>query len=308
MKKNNNEVTIVTAYFDIGRSSFAGYERGNNKYINFFKFWARIKNNVVIYTQKIFKDEIEQIRADFGLKDRTKIIVVDDIYKLEPVIYKRMCELEKNNVYQEFRYQKNNIDSTAKYDYLMFLKNWCLKDAKDKGYIKTNFAAWLDFGFNHGGTTFIDPKDFDFLWEYPFDEKIYIYGINKDEGLPIFKIVQSGEVYVSGAPYIVPVSLMDEFYSLILESLNSLLDVGLLDDDQTYLLMSYRKRKDLFHYDVLGWNMLIHKYGGKCLKIKDLSKDKMKFKDKLLYKYRVRKRNKRYLKSVKKIFLKDYLD
>lgn len=38
-----SELTIVTAYFDIGRNKWKGFERGNNKYINYFKFWARIK-------------------------------------------------------------------------------------------------------------------------------------------------------------------------------------------------------------------------------------------------------------------------
>ena len=28
------ELTLITAYFDIGRDKFKGFERGNNKYIN----------------------------------------------------------------------------------------------------------------------------------------------------------------------------------------------------------------------------------------------------------------------------------
>ena len=39
-----SDITIVTAYFDIGRGNWNNSERGNNKYINYFKFWARIKN------------------------------------------------------------------------------------------------------------------------------------------------------------------------------------------------------------------------------------------------------------------------
>ena len=62
-----NDITIVTAFFDIGREKFKGYERGNNKYINYFKFWARINNNIIIYTNANFEKEIKQIREDFEL-------------------------------------------------------------------------------------------------------------------------------------------------------------------------------------------------------------------------------------------------
>lgn len=61
------ELTIVTAYFDIGRESFKGYERGNSKYINYFRFWARMKNNLIVYTSLEFKNEIEEIRKKFWI-------------------------------------------------------------------------------------------------------------------------------------------------------------------------------------------------------------------------------------------------
>lgn len=39
------EITIVTAFFDIDRSNWQGeMQRSNDKYVEFFKFWARIKN------------------------------------------------------------------------------------------------------------------------------------------------------------------------------------------------------------------------------------------------------------------------
>lgn len=44
-----DEITIVTAYFNIGREKWKGYERGDNKYINYFDFWAKIKNNIIVY-------------------------------------------------------------------------------------------------------------------------------------------------------------------------------------------------------------------------------------------------------------------
>lgn len=85
-----SELTIVTAYFDIGRNKWKGFERGNNKYINYFKFWARIKNKLIIYTSPEFEEEIKDIRKSFGLEDKTKIIIINDFKNFDKDLYFRM--------------------------------------------------------------------------------------------------------------------------------------------------------------------------------------------------------------------------
>ena len=56
-----------------------------------------MKNDVIIYTQPEFKDEILEIREGFGLKAKTKIVTIDNIYELFPDMYKRMQEVENDN-------------------------------------------------------------------------------------------------------------------------------------------------------------------------------------------------------------------
>ena len=133
MKKNTKDkpLTIISAYFDIGRGNYKKeYVRGNNKYIEYFKFWARIKNDLVVYTQKEFADAIYEIRDSFGLKDKTKVIIIDDIYRLLPEIYQRMQAVEKDELYfSNYRYITNNPESKADYFYIMLLKTWCMMDA-----------------------------------------------------------------------------------------------------------------------------------------------------------------------------------
>lgn len=313
MKKKECELTVVTAYFDIGRGEYKStYARGNDKYINYFKFWARMKNDLVVYTQPEFKDEILEIREEYGLGDRTKIITIDDTYSILPDMYKRMCEIEKNEFYQKYRYIKYNPDNNAKYDYVMFLKSWCLKDAVEKGYVSNDFIAWLDFGFNHGGNFFSDEKDFDFTWKYDFEDKIYLASVVEPKLMnkPIFHMIQSGEVFIQGTPYMMPVKLVSEYYNLMLEAMNSLLDIGFIDDDQTVLYMAYCKKKELFNIYKCDWMMHIKKYGGKHLKVvpKESANKAGNLFSNFLYKYRVHKRNSIYLKDIKSIFLKDYLD
>lgn len=305
----DKELTLITAYFDIGRGEFDGnYARGNNKYIDYFKFWARMKNDVIIYTQPEFKDEILEIREGFGLKAKTKIVTIDNIYDLFPDMYKRMQEVENDNYYKKYRYIKYSPDNMAKYDYIMFLKTWCMMDAVEKEYVNNDFIAWIDFGFNHGGETYSNEEDFDFLWKYDFEDKIYLQALKEDDNKPIFEIIQNGEVYIQGNPYMVPVHLMKEFYDLIYEAMWSLLDVGFIDDDQTLLLMAYRKNKKIFNCKVYDWFMIFKECGASHMRVKRRMINKLSLKDKILYKYRVFKRNRKYLKGLKTIFLKDYLD
>ena len=44
-----NGITIVSAFFDCGRGNLDYQTRKNEKYIEYFKFWARIKNPLIIY-------------------------------------------------------------------------------------------------------------------------------------------------------------------------------------------------------------------------------------------------------------------
>lgn len=162
---------------------------------------------------------------------------------------------------------------------------------------------------SNGGRFFSDEMDFDFTWKYDFEDKIYIAGITGDKtNKPVFHMIQSGEVFIQGATYIMPVKFVSDYYDMMLNAINSLLDVGFIDDDQTILYMAYLKNKEMFNYYECDWMMLIKKYGGKHLKLSDMKKGKEKLSGKLLYKYRVNKRNRLYLKGLKTIFLKSYLD
>ena len=75
-----SEITLVTAFFDIGREGFVSIPRSNEKYFNYFRFWSRIKNNLIVYTDSESRDKVLQIRKEFNLEDKTKVIVIDDIY------------------------------------------------------------------------------------------------------------------------------------------------------------------------------------------------------------------------------------
>ena len=78
-----------------------------------------------------------------------------------------MKEIENSEYFLNYRYVMETPENKALYNYVMLLKSWCIKDAAERGLAK-GLVAWLDFGYNHGGDTFIDPEDFDFCWDYEF--------------------------------------------------------------------------------------------------------------------------------------------
>ena len=144
------EITIVTAFFDIGRKNFNILPRGRERYLEYFKFWARIDNRVIVYTDSEMAKEVLKVRGAYGRKEKTEIIVVNNFLTIEPDIYKSMQEISKDFYFNKFRVIPDAISNNAAYDYVMLLKYWCLQDAVKRFSIKDT-CAWMDFGFNHGG-------------------------------------------------------------------------------------------------------------------------------------------------------------
>ena len=201
----------------------------------------------------------------------------------------------------------NPADNNALYDYVMLLKSWCLKDAVDKK-LATGMLAWLDFGFNHGGNPYPNKEEFDFLWKTDLPkDKVTMFIKKDDDGKPIFQIVQSYEVYTMGAPFIVPSNLASKLWEAQKKAMESLIDCGFIDDDQTIMLMASRNCDFINCVKSNGWSLALKENGGEHLTT-ITSQVKQSIKDKLLFKYRVYKRNKTCMNRLKKIFNKDYLD
>lgn len=301
----SKKITLVTAFFDIGRKDFEDIPRSNEKYVEHFKFWARMKNDLVVYTDSIMAENVKKIRKEFGLLDKTKIIIIDDITKIEPEIYNKMKLIENDPKYLAFRYKANATENNALYNYVMMLKSWFIKDVVDKKYAE-GLVAWLDFGFNHGGDVYTDPKDFDYEWKYDFPDKITYFSLKEDLTEPIFSLVQSFDSLIMGAPFVMPDKLANEHYNLIREATISLLDCGFIDDDQLLMIMAYRKKPEIFNIVRSDWFMPLYEFGGSHLKVKE-KVTKVSFKDRVLRRYRIDKRNRMYLKRFKKEFLKKNL-
>ena len=274
-----DNITIVTAFFDIGRENWKNWNRNNVQYLNNFKFWARIKNKMIIYTEPKFEKEILNIRKSYGLENRTNLIVINDVYSCDNEIYLKINKAMNSNIFRSFRkYPKNPETWNDKYNYITYLKSFFVIDAIKK-ILTTEFVAWMDFGFGYNGKgDYPYGEEFNFLWQYNFKNKMYLFLIDKiGIDKPIFDIVKNMDTYIAGNAVIGPKNLWPIYHTLCRQAVISLTDCGLADDDQTIALMAYRSNPNIFElYKISSWWGWLKELGGKHLTIKKYNKKKHK--------------------------------
>ena len=86
------EPIIVTAFWDVGRAQDCEIPRSNERYYKEFAEWSRIKNKLIVFTDKYSEMEIFNIRSKYKLQDKT-IIIINDIFEIEKDLFLRMKKI-----------------------------------------------------------------------------------------------------------------------------------------------------------------------------------------------------------------------
>lgn len=246
--KSMSDITVVTAFFDIGRSDWNKTSHGidtphyiprsTESYFNYFTNLAKIKNDMVVYCSEEHVDIISKIREDNAPNSETTIIPLDfqnSVKGIKPVIQK----IQNRKEYIEFVNDPRMPEYwNADYVLVNFLKTEFVVEAYKKGHIKTNLAAWLDFGYVRSEKTL--PKSG--KWSYDFDPTKMHYFNKRDIDFerPIFDIIRCNDVYIMGCHLVGGKDAWFKHLQYNMQSLSSMLNCGLIDDDQTVLLMNYR--------------------------------------------------------------------
>jgi len=118
--------------------------------------------------------------------------------------------------------------------------------------------AWIDFGYCRDNDRFdsITP------WRFNAQNKMNLFYILTLNDEPVFSIVKEGDVYFQGGHLIGNQSNWVDFEREIDISFRSLMDCGFIDDDQTLILMAYRRNPSsyIIHpVDAADW-FIIFKY------------------------------------------------
>lgn len=294
---DNRKITIVTAFFPLKREEWNGFARPNNKYLEYFEFWAKIQNDMVIYTDNETAKHVEQIRKEKYHRDNTKIVIIEDWKKIDDEIYQKIQRTMESELAINFKMNPTFPESwNADYNYMTNLKAWFVQDAVNRK-IADGMVAWVDFGFNHGGEYYLNSDEFDFEWTYNFNDKITLFTINDLDDLPIFEICRRMNSYIQGGIMVAPDYLWIEFWKLVRQSIIELANIGLSDDDQTITLMAYRKKKELFDiFKADRWcSMLLQYSNNKNFSIAEKKEKKFAKLRKIKQGFMHKKKLKRYL-------------
>lgn len=243
-----SEISIVTWFFDIGRKDWKGFERDNTTYANYFKFWARVKNHLIVYTEPKMAEQVKKIRTDYGLLDKTTVIVIEDVRTVDKYVYKLINTAISHKLAVKYRRHPWMPEAcNPMYNYVTYLKAHLTADAISRGLINTRTVAWIDFGFNHGGATYPNSEEFAItLTDKGLSNKIHIFAVDELDNVPIFEIVRNMHTYIAGAVTIAPVNLWQQLANLYRQAAISLGQCGFADDDQTLAVMAYRAKPELF--------------------------------------------------------------
>lgn len=244
-----NDITIVTAFFDIGRGNWTPerglphyLQRSNDTYFERFAHLAKLENDMVIFTSEEFVEKIKKIREG----KNTEINVVDFPTPFME-FRKQIQKVQESEEYQALinpAQVKNPEYWNADYVLVNALKSTFVSRAIQLDQVKTDLIAWLDFGYCRNEETLNGVTH----WKYPFSkDKIHVFNL-KDyvEGTFISDIIANNDVHITGPCIVADKTMWPLLEVLIVHSAKELIKNNSIDDDQTLLLISYLLRPDLF--------------------------------------------------------------
>lgn len=265
MQENtNNDITIVTAFFDIGRGDwtpdkgFPHYlHRTVDTYFERFSYMAELENEMFVFTSPEFIDRIAELRGDrpttifqFDLKNEA-----NDLRDLIELVYATPDYMLMINP----RERQNPEYWSADYVIINLFKSTFARMASVQA--KNNMLAWLDFGYCRSRDTLAGIKH----WRYPFNQdKIHLFNL-KDyvPGTTIHHMIAENDVHVTGPCIVASKAQWSRLEFLVLEGVKELLKNYLIDDDQLFLLLSYLAEPDEFELhkvDASDWFVAFKDY------------------------------------------------
>ncbi len=265
----SSEITIVTAFFDIGRGDWTQsviknggnlphyLERSAETYIARFETMCKLDNELIVYTTRQYAGRLEKMRKDYGKEDKTRIVIID-----YPTAFPdRLAEIAATQQADGFIERINPAQArNPEYwspDYVMVtnLKAYFVADAVKNGYVSNPVAAWLDFGYCRSDAALNGKTS----WQYDFaDGKIHYFNsapiTDEDPNFQVARAVQNNHVVIYGCSVVAEVALWEALAVTMEESLNLLIDNGLVDDDQGCFLISYFSDPSTFTLHSIDYN------------------------------------------------------
>lgn len=198
-----NNITIVTAFFDIGRGNIKRDNipnymiRSNDTYFQYFSYLAQLDNEMVVFTSVEFEDAIKKIR-----QGKPTTVIVFDFEKKFKYIKKQIESIQNNSVF--ISKVRNDLIGNIEYwspEYVLInnLKTYFVNKAIQEKIIKTELISWVDFGYVRSKDVLNKVK----FWQYDFNEEYVhlfsIYKKNKTQNYQdVLDFIFNNQVYIIG--------------------------------------------------------------------------------------------------------------
>jgi len=267
-----NKITIVTAFFDIGRNSWdSEFKRDTSFYINSFLNYLDYSYEMVCYIDDRYIEPILEKYENSQFKNKLFIpINIDwllqniDAWKkisidyeiINSDYYKQLVDFRLNYMYPnglpendcrkhlfpENEYVEYNIINHSKIDFIVH--------AISNNLIKTHYTCWCDFGYfnsQHKGDSSTFPKNTLDVKKF-HSKKISFILRNKikniDENME-YILIFTPELF-TGTFFGGPTELMFELQKLYHSCIDEMHEKCISDDDQHVYLRCYLKNPELF--------------------------------------------------------------
>lgn len=261
-----SDITLVTAFFDIGRGTWSQnvqknggplphyLKRTTDEYIGHFAKLCTLNNKVIAFTQPDLVDILKSVSQNAH-------IIPYDYFEKHNDLRQRIERIQTSEAFIKSinPYQVRNPEYWSK-DYVgvTSLKSYFVNLAFQTGQIDSKWASWIDFGLIRKEDHLPKSK----VWDYDFEEgKIHMFNLIEpklqDQNKQIAQAVLQNVVYIFGG---VIVAERDKWEYLSTEmsiALEQLMHNGLVDDDQGLFLISYFRNPELYKLHKLPMETLV---------------------------------------------------
>lgn len=269
MSSLKNNITIVTAFFDIGRSTWQGFigghplpgylKRTTDQYFECFERMLKLENDIVVFTSpELFH------RFDSYKKQKPNLCVLsEDFHDRNPKMREKISKIQNDpKFYGPVRQPFNPEYWSVDYVMVNLLKSEFVNRAIDTGIVLTELVAWIDFGYCRDDSS-VPIKS----WSYDFDpDKIHFFSVKKfvPPHMNLREIINTNDVFIQGCHIVTSKYWWSRLQCEIDESLCVLFDNNWIDDDQTMLYMAYCRNPELYdiHYldETKGWFQIFKEF------------------------------------------------
>jgi len=208
--------------------------------MDFFRNLAQLENDMVVFTTSDLAPIVANIRANEAPKSETTIVSTPHIEDC----YRETAARLADKMAAMYEYHPKFLETPHYPEYwspAYVLVNISKADFACRAYEEQRvqddaFAAWIDFGYCTTADVLPDSR----RWRYNFEPgKMHLFALRKpDSRRPIFDVVRTGDVYVTGGHMVGDLQSWKRIRDLNHNNLETLMKCGLVDDDQTLLLMS----------------------------------------------------------------------